>query len=303
MLVLRLSVPDRVMMRVILPLWGGKRRYGDAARIRRQIAAQARRPTRHTPPAGLRRRAVVTLRDHDGWPVYEVAPRSPAAPGRHVLFFHGGAYINEILRPHWWFIGDLVRASGARCVVPIYPLGAAAGAAATVATAADVAAQLVERVGGERVVLMGDSAGGGLAVAVAQALRDRGMSADRLVLLAPWLDVATDDPLQVAIAPRDPMLAIPGLREAARTYARDLPLDDPRVSPIYGDVAGLPPTTVFVGTEDLLNPDSRRLREACHRAGVACELVEAPGMPHDYPLLPMRDGRAARRRIAELVRG
>ena len=68
-------------------------------------------------------------------------------------------------------------------------------------------------------------------------------------------------------------------------------------------IAPIFPIATFTGTEDLLNPDSHRLHEACTRAGVPCELVEAPGMPHDWPLLPTPEGRAARKRIAELLVG
>jgi acetyl esterase/lipase len=148
---------------------------------------------------------------------------------------------------------------------------------------------------------MGDSAGGGLALAVGQGLRDRGLTPRRIVLISPWLDVATEDPASRALADRDPMLAIPGLVEAARSYAGPLALDDPRVSPLHGALTQLPPITVFTGTEDLLNPDSHRLADACAAAGVSCELIEETEQPHVYPLLPTREGQAARRRIVALL--
>jgi monoterpene epsilon-lactone hydrolase len=233
--------------------------------------------------------------------VYELEPHS-AAPARHLVYLHGGAYINEIDRLHWSLAGRLVERTPARCLVPIYPLGADLGAAGTVATVTEIAARLIEAVGADRVVLLGDSAGGGMALAAAQALRDRGHRFHRLLLISPWLDVATDRPEQREIASADPILGIPGLVEAGRTYAAGLPLDDPRVSPLHGDLRGLPATTVFTGTADLLNPDSHRLEQACAGAGVPCELVEAPGAPHAYALMPTPEARAARRRMIELLR-
>jgi monoterpene epsilon-lactone hydrolase len=98
------------------------------------------------------------------------------------------------------------------------------------------------------------------------------------------------------------MLAAAGLREAARTYACGLPLDDPRVSPLHGELAGLPPITVFTGTRDLVNPDSHRLSQLCTMAGTPCELIEMPGLPHVYPLMPTPEARAARTRMIELLR-
>jgi acetyl esterase/lipase len=74
------------------------------------------------------------------------------------------------------------------------------------------------------------------------------------------------------------------------------------VLPLRGDMRQLPPITVFTGTDDLLNPDAHRLHDACADAGVPLELVEAPRMPHVYPLLPTPEGRAARRHIVEVLR-
>jgi epsilon-lactone hydrolase len=296
-----MSLQNLLITKVVLPLEGSKRRYSSAERTRRHIAARTVRPARFAPPRGLERRADVSVSHARGWPVYDLSPRA-GVPARHVLYLHGGAYVYEIVRWHWWMLGRFVKDAPCRCLVPIYPLAEALGAARTVVTATDIAADLIAEVGPSGVVLMGDSAGGGMALAVAQALRDRGLVPGRVVLISPWLDVATDGPEQQAIEPRDAMLAIPGLVESGRAYAGDLALDDPRVSPIHGELRGLPPITVFTSTEDLLNPDSHRLREACARAGVPCDLVEAAGMPHDWPLLPTPEGGAARRRIVELLR-
>jgi len=150
---------------------------------------------------------------------------------------------------------------------------------------------------------MGDSAGGGLALAVAQALRERGHSPARLVLIAPWLDATVSHPDQPAVARRDAMLTIDGLVEAARIYAGDVGLDDALVSPIHGEMTGLPPATIFTGTSDLLLPDSRRLLDACRAAGTPCELVEGSAMQHVYPLLPIPEAKPALDRIYSLVAG
>ncbi len=297
-----MSLENTLITRVVMPLSGGRRLFADAAGTRRYIADRAVRPIKFAPPRRLDRRATVELRRRDGWPVYELEPRSGRSV-RHILYLHGGAYINEISFWHWWFLGRVVERAPAQATVPIYPLGAVAGVARTVEGTTELAADLLEQNGADGLVLMGDSAGGGLALAVAQALRDRNLTPRRLVLIAPWLDVATDTAEVRALAPRDAMLAIPGLTEAARVYAGELPLDDPRVSPIHGDMHGLPPIAVFTGTADLLHPDSLRLARACAAAGVACEVVSAEDMPHVYPLLPTREGAGARRRIVELVRG
>ncbi|HEX5762638.1 MAG TPA: alpha/beta hydrolase fold domain-containing protein [Solirubrobacterales bacterium] len=296
-----MSFQNDLVVRLALPVLGAKRRFSDAERMRRHIARRAARPARFAPPRWLGGGLAVDLSHADGWPVYEIKPRA-ARPLRHLVYFHGGAYVNEIVLWHWLMLARLAARGPSRCFVPIYPLGAALGAEQTVTVATAIVRDLIDGVGAEQVVLAGDSAGGGMALAVAQALCDEGVRPRRLILIAPWLDVAIEDRRSRAIEPRDAMLGIPGLREAGRAYAKGLPLEDPRVSPIHGEMGGLPPLSTFVGSEDLLNPDSHRLREACDAAGVACELIEAPGMPHAYPVFPTPEGRAAVRQIAVCLR-
>jgi len=286
-----MSWQNSVLTRAVLPL-AAKRRVSSAERVRRDTEKHLIRPERYAPPKHLDRRTSVTARRHDGWPVYEIAPRK-GVPKRTILYLHGGAYVLEISSTHWRFISRLADRAGARVTVPIYPLGPVLGPHKTVTALTDIATDLIERHGADQVVLMGDSAGGGLALAVAQALRDAGHSVARLVLIAPWVDATVSHPDQPVIAKGDAMLTIAGLAEAARIYAGDVGLDHRLVSPVNGDMTGLPPTCIVTGTDDLLLPDSQRLREACTVAGTPCELVEGPGMQHVYPLLPIPEAKAA----------
>src|SRR4051812_45925577 len=155
-----MSLANLLITKIALPLRGSKRRYASAERTRRHIAALEVRPVSFAPSRRLDRRALVSLHRRHGWPVYELTPRE-GAPVSHVLYLHGGAYIHEIGRWHWVLAGHMVEQTPCRCVVPIYPLGRALGAAETVATTAELGAELIEEVGADRVVFMGDSAGAG----------------------------------------------------------------------------------------------------------------------------------------------
>ncbi|MFF5445791.1 alpha/beta hydrolase fold domain-containing protein [Streptomyces sp. NPDC012888] len=237
------------------------------------------------------------------WPVYEVSPQG-AEPTARVLYVHGGCYVGELDRPHWSLVRTLVTEAGASCVVPAYTLAPRGTADRTVPVAADLLSGLIAGGGPGGTVLIGDSAGAGLALAAAQRLRDRtGAQPSRIVLVSPWLDVSVSHPDQAAIEVTDPVLARPGLIEAGRLYAGTLAADDPLVSPLRGSFAGLAPITVFTGTRDVLTTDSRELVRRAAAAGTEVELCEEPGMPHGYPLLPVPEGRAARERIVSLVRG
>ncbi len=267
-----MSLANRLLCDVILPLRRG-RRITDAEHARRAVAALARRPGAYAPPARIDRHVRTTIRHHDGWPVYSLAPRSGPAPACELMYLHGGAYVSEIVSWHWLLLTALVRRVPAAVTVPIYPLGAALGAERTVAVATDIARDLVARRGAAQVVLMGDSAGGGMALAVAQALRDEGVRPRRIVLISPWLDLALDQPEQRALARRDPMLDIPLLAASGDAYRGDLPVTDPRVSPLHGDLHDLPPITAFTSGRDLLSPTA-----------TAC----SPAAPPPAPLRPDR---------------
>jgi epsilon-lactone hydrolase len=284
-------------------LYPEKWRMSSAKRTRAHIERLGRRPARHTPPRLLRRGLAIPVRRQGEVPVYTVSPRN-VEPRRAVVFLHGGSYTYEVTFYHWRLIRFLARSVPARVEVPIYTLAPSATAATTVPKMTDLLQSVIEDAGAENVTVMGDSAGGGMSLAVAQHLRDRGgPQPGRIVLISPWLDIRVSDPRQREIEPRDHMLGIEGLAESGRMYAGDLDPRDPRVSPLFGDLEGLAPVEVFSGTDDLLNVDAHRLVERCHEVGQPVTLHEVVGMQHVYPLLPfVPEAKSARELIARLVR-
>ncbi|WP_433781546.1 alpha/beta hydrolase fold domain-containing protein [Actinomycetospora sp. CA-101289] len=296
------SLAGRVMP-LALALRRTKKVLASADATRAQVDARVRRPARAAPPRWLRTRADVTVSEVAGWPVYDVGPRG-GSPSRRVLYLHGGAYVAEVVLHHWLFVARLAAATDSRVRVPIYPLAPTATADRVVPAVTDLAADLVDTAGPADTVLMGDSAGGGLALAAAQGLRDRGVPAPaHTVLISPWLDVGLGDPAIAATERRDPMLAVAGLRAAGDLYRGDLAADDPVVSPLHGDLDGLGPVTVFSGTRDVLHPDAERFADVARAAGVPLRYRPAPEMLHVYPLLPIPEARAARRTIRSVITG
>ncbi|MFJ1256964.1 alpha/beta hydrolase fold domain-containing protein [Cupriavidus sp. CuC1] len=135
---------------------------------------------------------------------------------------------------------------------------------------------------------MGDSAGGGMALALAQVARDTGRALPgRLVLLSPFLDATGSNPAIDALEPLDPMLSKLGGIECGRVYAGGDPVTLPQVSPIYGSLRGLPPVTLFIGTHDVLLPDCRTYRALAEQQGLPLRYYEYEGMFHVWMLLPM----------------
>ena len=285
----------------LLRLLPFKKRLATAAVVQERVRRLALRPASYE-PVGLGSGVEVNLKSVAGWPVYYMAPSASPSAGNYVVFLHGGGYVNEIVRAHWRFIAYLTRHARVRCVVPIYPLASHATAKDVVPVMGDLLRKLLENVGPAKVMVAGNSAGGGLGLAAAQWLRDSGYrQPDGLVLITPWLDASISRPEQMAIAARDPMQDIPGLTEAGRLYAGDLDVAHPYVSPLNGDFRGLAPIIVFAGTLDLLYPDSIDLSTKARAAGVPIELHLRQGQPHNYALIPTPEGRQAREIILRAV--
>ncbi|MBK8470534.1 MAG: alpha/beta hydrolase [Candidatus Phosphoribacter sp.] len=272
-----------------------------------ELTAAQLRPRSFSPPRSLDRHVSLRVGVRHGWRTYEMAPWGPRLPAHRVVYFHGGGYVGEIDPNHWSVCRRIATLTPARVVVPIYPVAPGTTAEVTVPTAAAIAADVIADAilgGGDAslVTLMGDSAGGGLALAVAQALRDEQIAAPRLVLIAPWVDATMTHSDIDVVGARDPMLSIPRLTRAGELYAGHLAVSDPRVSPINGSMTGLGPMTIFAGTRDLLLPDARRLRDAAREAGVAVEYHEGEGLIHVFPILPLPEARQARRAIVGAIR-
>jgi len=288
---------------VLLRLLPIKKQLASAAVVQEHVRRLALRPAFHA-PTGLGRGVEVTLKNVAGWPVYYTAPSDNSDAGNYLFFLHGGGFINEIVRAHWRFIGEMTRGASVRCVVPIYPLAPRGTAKDIVPATGKLLRNLLANAGPAKVTVVGNSAGAGLGLAAAQWLRDAGSrQPNGLVLISPALDASISRPEQIALAARDPMQDIPGAREAARLYAGDLDVAHPYVSPLKGDFRGLAPMLVFAGTRDLLYPDSIDLAAKSRAAGVPVELHLRGGQPHNYALLPTPEGRQARAVILRTVAG
>lgn len=226
-----------------------------------------------------------------------------------VVYLHGGAYVMRTGPVHWGFAATLSRKFGGAPVALVdYPLAPASTAGPTLDAVARAyeAALAASSSPGQRVVVVGDSAGGGLALALAQRLVARGGRVpDALVLFSPWVDVALEDDVEQmrALEKTDAILKLAGLRACGRLFAGAAAAGggarDPRASPLFGDCADerLPKTVVFAATGELLLPQLRRLRDRMP----AARYVEAAGVPHGWPVLAVLGVPESLRAVDEAV--
>lgn len=249
------------------------------------------RPTRLT--HWLRR---VSATGNTEMPVWRVRPRRGEV-GVRVLYVHGGGYVHP-LTPDYWRLARALSHGPVEVVLPGYPL-------APDATVDDVLPRLIalyDELSDLPVVLMGDSAGGALVLAMALRLRERGGRQPALVVgLSPWLDAALDDPEVADLESTDPMLAESGLRAAGVAWAGTRSVQDPLVSPVNADLSGLPPLHVWIGDRDILRPAVNHLADHAERDGASLHVHEVSSMFHVWMTRAIPEGRRTRKALNRLV--
>lgn len=248
---------------------------------------------------GLDRRLAVRVEELDGFVAHVLTPRD-VEPVRTLYYVHGGGYMAGIDAFHVRYAVRLARALRARIVMPDYPLAPEHTWRDSHDALVEHAARWADEPGG--IVLAGDSAGGGLALAIAQSMRDREhTSATHLVLHAPWVDLTTSTPETAAFAERDTWLFLGKLHAYAGWWAGSPDdLGRPEVSPALADLSGLPPALMLYGTRDLLAPGCRLLATRAAEAGWDLTWVEEPDLIHVYGILPLvPEARRAFRQVVE----
>lgn len=198
---------------------------------------------------------------------------------REVVFIHGGAFVLMSAMTHHRFAGHIANACQAEVLVPDYSLAPEAPFPKAIE---ECAAILRERraQGPKDQILMGDSAGGGLALSTCCYMRDRGDALpDLMALMSPWLDLSLSDPSTQTTD--DPLLSFPSLQASAALYLNGTALDHPLASPIYADLTGLPQTLVQSAGRDMLYSDSARLAD---RWGDGLTHQFFPDMIHSFQM-------------------
>lgn len=291
----KLSLMGRLMPS-IMRLRRSNRNHLTRDHVRRYLAHLTDQPESFDPPKRLRRGVAVETREEGGWTIHKVAP-TEVKPHGTVVYLHGGGWMNEAAQQHWWLVQQIAVEAAVTVILPVYPLVQAGGSAEAVVP---VVARLSENTEGP-LVLMGDSAGGTIALSVSLLLKERERPADLTVLISPALDMRMENPEIDNVQPRDPWLVKKGQLMLTEMWIGEH-RDDPILNPFLGDTRGVGRLVVFSGTRDLLNPDTRLFVKRASESGVAIEYHEQPGHLHVYPLLPTPEGKRARREIVNAVR-
>lgn len=223
-----------------------------------------------------------------------------------LLYWHGGAYVVGSIRSHRPLVSHIAKAAGVQAVLPEYRLAPEHRFPAAIEDAVRAYRQLLDDgFAPGKIVVGGDSAGGGLTVAMLLSLRDAGIPQPRAsILLSPWLDLTGAGETMRTRRDADPLFNPDDIPHVVLQYCDEQQLGLPLVSPVFAEVAGLPPALIQVGGDEILLSDSERYAEKLRAAGTAVELEVWPGMWHVWQMFArmMPESRLANIALGHYVR-
>lgn len=279
-------------------LWRDKSAFDGAGQTLR-TAERLQRSGDAAPTWWTRRTCRVREQSVAGQSLWRVGRHAPSC---RVVYLHGGGYVHPLTTDYWRLVRALTHA-GAEVVVPRYPLAPRHHVDEVLTWLRAVSSRVTGD--GLPLVLMGDSAGGALALTLARSLARRGdgqVAPARVVLLCPWLDASLAGPDVARLEASDPMLAESGLRAAGRWWAGLRPPEDPLVSPVNAPLEGLAPVDVFIGDHDILRPAVDEFVDRLAEAGGAVCVYEVTAMFHVWMTRAVSEARRTRSQLAQLVR-
>lgn len=221
-----------------------------------------------------------------GVPGERLQPLGEADAVMHVLHLHGGAFFTGSCRTHRALAAQIA----ARCRATVHLLDYRLAPEHPCPAAVDDAlaayqALRAQGVAAGNILLSGDSGGGALALALVQRLQAMGQALPgALYMMSPYLDLRLQLPSVIRLAGHDPMVARHALERGGRAYRGALPASDDRVSPLLGDLDGLPPTLVQVGGDEILLDDARQFTRLARHAGSRVRLVQYQGYWHNFQM-------------------
>ena len=218
-----------------------------------------------------------------------------------ILYLHGGAYTSGCLEYTRRFGGMLANTNKRKTLCIEYRIAPENPFPAALDDAMEAYKRLLSIVQSKDIVIAGESAGGGLSFALALRLRDEGLPMPGcIVAISPWTDLTMSGVSFRTNLKKDPSLNEYWLRESVKMYCGNN-TTNPYVSPLFGDLRGLPPCILYAGSREILLDDTVKIAKKLKDAGIICEDHIEKGMWHAYVLFGIREAKDALKRIAEFI--
>lgn len=253
------------------------------------------RPTRW-----MCRGCTVTNEKSDANKIWYIVPKN-CDREKTLIYFHGGAFVGGMVKQQWNTMAKIARLLGAQLIIPDYPLAPESNYKDAIAMVSETYQRILKTASVSDISFIGDSAGGGLMLSFAMLLRDQEMPLpSKLIALSPWVDASMNNPEAAKLEAVDPMISVPGLKKAGELYANGTDTTNYLISPLYGEMKGLPPIHIFAGTHDILQPDEKIFADKAIAAGVDTSYYEYPAMIHGWMFLPIPEAKDAIKKIVEI---
>jgi epsilon-lactone hydrolase len=204
-----------------------------------------------------------------------------------IVFFHGGAYMNKALKFHYYFAHKIARETNSKVYFPLYPLAPEGNAQ----ICNDAMLQFLKSIKEEQVTLMGDSAGGGLSIALAHYLSENSVNKiKKIVSICPWLDISLTNEKIDEVKKRDFILIKDELTQIGKIWQGNLAVNNPLCSPLYADIKNTP-LLMINASDDILSPDIEKFCHSNKDKNIKC--YEFVGLHHDFPLYNTKESEQA----------
>lgn len=220
-----------------------------------------------------------------------------------ILYCHGGGYTSGSFRYARSITNKLASSTSMDVLSFDYRLAPENPYPAALEDAMNVWDHLMYHGYGARdIIIAGDSAGGNLALALTLKLKEQGRLLPRgLVLFSPWTDLTMSGKSHKEKAELDPILSAEYLQRCRESYAPEMELKNPLISPVFGDFTGFPPTYIQVGTNEILLSDSTKLQRQLQKYHVPVKMEYYPGMWHVFQMSPLKAAYNAMDQVAEFI--
>ena len=217
-----------------------------------------------------------------GRKIFIIRPKNEKISQKKILYFHGGSYIAEMSNNHWNFIEQLVLDTGMTVIIPDYPLAPKYTYKDVFKMVKPLYKEILEEVKSNDLILMGDSAGGGLSLALIEEMAKENYELpEKTILISPWLDAKLENPQIEKVQKLDKELNKDTLKIAGIAYAGgEENLNNFLVSPINGNLSKLKNLIIFTGSNDILTPDMYKLQEKGKKENVEIKINEYQGAGH-----------------------
>lgn len=231
--------------------------------------------------------------------VFIITPKEERKSEKVILYFHGGAYMADTTENHWTFLEKIVNETKATIIMPDYPLTPKYNYKDVFAMIRPLYKEIIEKVESKNLIIMGDSAGGGMGLALIENMAQENIELpEQAILLSLWLDTRLENKEIEEVQKRDKKLIAKTLKIAGIAYSAGD--DNYLINPIDGNLNKIKNITIFTGTNDILNPDVYILEKRAKKQGITIKIIEEKEACHIW-MIDKEDEKLALKTCQQIV--